>query len=468
MRTTKVKIKVPENCKKKLIEILEKEKLDFPCNIDGFLYIVSKIIQLSVYNKKYQKFKKVPLYSKILRKELGKHYKRYLEFLIDRKFITTDNHYIVSSQQNNGKCKGYALREKYKKGSLVDHEITKETLLNKILTWRREYLGKNINDDMLNKLYGMLKNFSIDIDGAKKWLESMYEKGEISEKVMKMEIDKCERINSKDTDDLSLFITKDNYSRVHTNFTNLSKNIREKFLFMDEKKVIGIDIVSSQAALLHSLFDQQLTKLDIHSKKSIIELLDMNPPSDTESKYQNMRAGYRGIHINDQQLNESIPEIKNKTLDEFINASRKELKKYECVLQTEGVYEYFMDKWELLTQDTKKRKFIKNQWITYVFGRGKTKLTETMHRIWEIEFPNLTILLNHLKKGDYKALAHTLQRIEADIIYNKVCPRIDSEYKVPYCTVHDSIIVSEDIVDDVAYLFDKVLEENGILTGVSY
>lgn len=470
MKEPKVKIKVPDNLKKDLINIVSRQNIMFPYNIDGFLYVVNKIVQLSLNNRKYQRLKKVPLYSKILRRELGKHYKRYLEFLIENGFIETDDHYVVSSDEAEGKCKCYGLKSKYRKGKLIDHEVTYKSLLHKIIEWRKEYLGKNVSDEMLNKLYGMLQTFSIDIDGATTWLQSMRDKGEISENMMQIELDKCKRINSKDESDLSLFITKDNYNRVHTNITNLSKTIREQFLYMNGKKAIGIDIVSSQAALLYTLFSQQLTKLKEHSQKTMFELLDMNQTMrvDVRQKYVNQKNGYSGPNIYDGRLNDSIPQVDNKTLPEIIAACEHDLAKYKRVLQCEGLYEFFQDRWDFVFSESKTRKFMKNQWITYVFGRGKNKLTANMHQLWEIEFPNLTMLLNHLKDGDYKALSHTLQRTEADLIFNKVCPRIDSEFDVSYCTVHDSVIVPEEMVDDIACLFDEILEENGVVTGVAY
>lgn len=472
MRDSKVIIKIPEKAKRELLILLNIKKPDFPYNVDGFLYIISKIVNMPIYNRKYERLKKVPLYSKILRKELGKHYKRYLEYLMDHKFIDTDNHYIVSSHDQEGKCKCYGLKPSYLKSKLIHHTITKKSILSKIIQWREEYLGKNLDDKLLSKLYDMLKKFDIDINGAKAYLESMVAKGELSEQKKRIELEKCERINSKEECDLSLFITKDNFNRVHTNITNISKHIRENFLHINGKKVVGIDIVSSQATFLHSMLVNYIDELEDHSKKSISELLDMNDyhekRTDVRDKYVNSRNSYSGPNIYDGNLNDSVPQIPNETIDSIIAKSRIELRNYGNILQAEGMYEFFQTKWDLIHQEDRSRDEIKKEWITYVFGRGKNKITMDMHLVWEHAFPMLTKLLNHLKDGDYKALSHSLQRTEADMMFNKICPRIDEEFKIPYCTVHDSVIVEEEYVDDVAYLFDEVFEECGVLTTVSY
>lgn len=471
MNNNQVIIKIPEKLKSEILIMLNIKPPSFPYSVDGFLYIVSKIVQIPMYNRKYEKLKKIPLYSKILRKELGKHYKRYLEYLIENGYIETDNHYIVSSPENEGKCKCYALTKKYKKCKLIDHSITKKTILRKILQWRKEFLGNNVNDEMLGKLYDMLKNFSIDIDSAKIYMQNLVDNGVLSQTKMDIEIDKCKRINSKDESDLAIFISKDSYNRVHTNFTNLSKHIRENFLYVNGKKAIGVDIVSSQASMLYTLMDNYVDNLENHSHKTMFELLDMNtsqPRVDVRNKYVNSRNNYTGGHIYDGHLNDSIPYIKNETLETIITKARIELKQFNHILRSEGIYEYFQEKWDIINQENKSRSYIKKQWITYVFGQGKGKSVTKMDRLWQIEFPVITNLMNHLKHGDYKALSHTLQRNEAELIFNKVCPRIDTEFNVPYCTVHDSVIVAEDQVDDIAFLFDQILDENGVITGVAY
>jgi len=137
-----------------------------------------------------------------------------------------------------------------------------------------------------------------------------------------------------------------------------------------------------------------------------------------------------------------------------------------------GIYEFFQDQWSMFNDNGDiDRDEMKTLWLSYVFGRGNghrmAPKVEDMAKIWRVCFPMLDKLLNYFKVGDYKTLAHNLQRKEADLMYNKVCPRVEKEFGVSFSTVHDSIIVEESIMNEVADLFDEILEENSICTTTS-
>ena len=121
----------------------------------------------------------------------------------------------------------------------------------------------------------------------------------------------------------------------------------------------------------------------------------------------------------------------------------------------------------------KDRKDVKKKWISYVFGKSFSKQpaleeSKQMYSIWNSEFPTLNNTLNHFKSNDYKTLAHSLQRKEAELMFTKVCPVIDTELGIQYCTVHDSILVEDRYCSDVAKIFDRVLKDNNILTHVKF
>ena len=88
-------IHVPVKAKTDIEFLLKYKKPAFPCNADYLLYIVGKLIQIPQFNSKLKNLNKIPLYSIILRYELGKNYRKYLDYLIDNKVIESDNHYIV-------------------------------------------------------------------------------------------------------------------------------------------------------------------------------------------------------------------------------------------------------------------------------------------------------------------------------------------------------------------------------------
>lgn len=471
MAIENVVIQIPEKVKSTLLKKLTVDVPSFPYHIDSFLYIFSKIVQMPMYNNRFKHLNMVPLSSIILRSEIGKHYKRYLEYLIAHNFIDTDNHYIVSSPERDGKCKCYGLTPKYRECALEKHTLSRKSLIGKILSWKEEYLGKHTSDEMLGKLYNMMEGFSIDIESAEEYLYNLKSQGKITQRKINIELEKCRRINSKNDSTTALFITKDSYNRVHTNFTNLSKHIREHFLYLHGKRVIGIDIVSSQASLLYSLMDDYVGGLETELTRQQENPFELPIPfmrRDLRDKYVNKKNFYTGDGQYDGKINRSVIDIPGKDLNTIVEQSKRELKKFRAILLAEGIYEYFQSRWDLMHGEDCDRKFIKKQWITYVFGRGKTPVTEKMHFIWEHDFPYLSKILMHFKEGDYKALAHTLQRKESSLMFEKVCPEITKRLNIDYCTVHDSIIVDADHADDVACVFDEILESNGMITSTSY
>ena len=109
MEKCKTFISVPSSLKNDLLASVDFKPPSFTFNTDYFLYIISKIIHIPECNDKLRNLNKIPLYSKILRYEIGKNYKKYLTYLIDNGFLETDNHYVVSSPTTDGKCKNQGL-----------------------------------------------------------------------------------------------------------------------------------------------------------------------------------------------------------------------------------------------------------------------------------------------------------------------------------------------------------------------
>lgn len=439
-----------------------------PC-LDKFVYIIQKITSLSFNNRKYKRLRMVPISSIVLRYELGKHYRRYLDWLIDNKFIVSDNHYVVGSHEKEGKCKCYGISKRFKSKSLVDYELKNAFILKKILNWRKNKLSETVSDPLMARLYSMMSSFSIDIDSARQELEELKENGAITTKQMAIELDKCEKINKKDESVLDLFIVKDEYSRVHTNLTNISKIIRENHLYVGGKKAVGIDIVSSQPALLHSLFQDYVNRIE-NLPKSVISSpfyleFDDNR-TDLRQKYVNKSNNYDGNPILNPNSEISLSKLGFTSFEECLNSLKKEIKKYSHSLDC-GIYEFFMDEWGKFWGEDLKRSVVKQRWLTYVFGQAKSPVMKNMEIIWQYHFPVLDKLLKYMKKGDHKILAHTLQKKEADIIYNKLCPKIQERYDLEFSTVHDSILINEDIADEIRELFEEVLDENHIMTVVS-
>ena len=464
---------MPSSLKNDLLASVDFKPPSFTFNTDYFLYIISKIIHIPECNDKLRNLNKIPLYSKILRYEIGKNYKKYLTYLIDNGFLETDNHYVVSSPTTDGKCKCYGLPRIYRNSQLIEHELKKKSLLKQLIKWRNKTFASMETDETVLKLYEMMESFTIDETGAKKDLDMLLNDKKITMRQHIMEINKCKRINSKNNK-FSLFITKDNYSRIHTNFTNISKVIRENHLYVDHKKVVSIDIVSSQASMLGKLFHDYIHLMKKQIDNPFMETGDGLKRVDLREKYVNERNWIEDKPRFDDDVNKEFSLFDKDSLESVVESGLKEIKKYYDIMDISGIYEYFQEHMDEKFDEIVTRDKIKKTWITYVFGNGysdespKFKDLHMLDIIWKYEFPLLRKILLHFKRDNYKALAHALQRMEADIVFNKICPEIDVKLGIKYCSVHDSLMVEESYCEEVAQIFDTVLKENNINTYSKY
>ena len=325
-----------------------------------------------------------------------------------------------------------------------------------------------VSDELLGHMYDMIRKVDIDMDGARKYLDEAVDSGDITKYKATLEWEKCVRIHDK-SDPHGIFVSQDSYGRVHSNFTNISKHIREKFLYLDGERLIGLDIISSQAALLGTLFREYFTKIineyeNYRDDMFHMSELDISTPVDVREKYVNSRNKYTGAHIYANEFKPLRSDFGYPCTLDMLEVAAEELKKYERILEL-GLYEFFQSEWEYIFDDIDRNK-VKKEWISYVFGKKNSTHHEQMDILWKKEFPLLTKVLKHFKTGSHKLLAQELQRKESDLIFNELCPQVD-DMGITYFTVHDSIVVKESVFDDVYDVFEEVLEENDIVTGVA-
>ena len=114
-----------------------------------------------------------------------------------------------------------------------------------------------MRDPVVADVHENLKHFSIDRSKATK---SLIESG-VTGKRLDRELQKIDRFNSVERSETSLFVVRDDYGRVHTNVTQLKKEVRECALSCDGKPVSEVDIKSSQGVLFCFLVAQIVAAL---------------------------------------------------------------------------------------------------------------------------------------------------------------------------------------------------------------
>lgn len=194
-----------------------------------------------------------------------------------------------------------------------------------------------------------------------------------------------------------IFYHFDNYGRLHTNFTILKSFIRKNCLLIDGEETCELDIKNSQPLFLCKL-------------------------------------------INDTQT---------------VWVDKKEYEFFRDLTINGNFYQYLMQ-----VTGQKDRKLVKEFTYKVLFGRNasNSKADKAFSNI----FPTIHHFIKLYKReyGNYKVLAHDLQRAESNLVYNKIINKIMILHpEIKIVTVHDSIIFAKKYRDVVTAIFDYEISQ---------
>ena len=195
-----------------------------------------------------------------------------------------------------------------------------------------------------------------------------------------------------------IFYHFDNYGRMHTNYTILRAFIRKNCLLIDGEKTCEIDISNSQPLFLAKL-------------------------------------------INDSKSN-------------WID--KNEFNLFKELTLSGKYYEYLK---HILS--ISERKEVKEMTYKVLFGRNSanSKSDKNFKKV----FPTIHRFIQLYKKenGDYKVLAYQLQKMESNLIFNKIIKKvIISNPSIKIVTVHDSIVMPVKYKEDVNAIFQtEIIKE---------
>lgn len=374
------------------------------------------------------------------------NYKKYIDHLLEFRFIRTDKKYIVGK-----KSFGYRLNDrKYLKATL------KKIAIEDYVVNRKKYeedidQSKKLNDTRkhypyLTKWFDQLE---IDVAGASTEVERLYpektsgirgtRKGKANdwEKRYKA-IYAITKINNKE-----FFYNADaNVGRFHSNLTNLKKEIRN-YITYNGQKLVNIDLKNSQPLFSSLLFKKEFylkeeQYLNVYMIPSVLPLLSSN------------RHSYSITII---MIVETLEKAVNQDIDTYLK------------LVKSG--EFYKKISEMMYP---KLDFDKNaiKMMTYIVYFSSNRFIgqngAEPKRIFRKLFPNTYEVFRIIKQKNHTALAHLLQRIESIVMIENVVPRIVKERpELPIFTIHDSIVTT---VGNENYIANVIKEEILRLTGL--
>lgn len=179
------------------------------------------------------------LWSNILRKKYGKTYNVYIQYLVDKNFMSFTSNYFVGK-----KAKTYKLNItildiiRYKANDKILLKKHKKNYLIRTFTAQQE---SPIPLELRKKLIDDLYHVEIDYNKAYKWLNDAKDKKIIDLHKYMKNLSSIDGINSG-----HVFFKFDAYGRLHTNYTVLKKHIRENCLTIDGESISELDITNSQ------------------------------------------------------------------------------------------------------------------------------------------------------------------------------------------------------------------------------
>ena len=190
-----------------------------------------------------------------------------------------------------------------------------------------------------------------------------------------------------------IYSTRCDYRRFHSNFTSLSKTLRQSLRTTTNDKLTAIDIANSQPLILG--------------------LVSQTP---------------------------SIPIPLCGTLSAYLDVTQKgEIYEYAAARLTETTGR----KWEA-------RPETKDLFMPFLFDRVCRMKSNPLWQVFRDDFVAVLDCILDIKRERYQALAHRLQSLEAEIMIDGVSAEFMRRYPhSPILTVHDEIIVPVQYRDEV-------------------
>jgi hypothetical protein len=431
-----------------LQSLLEKHPPKFKYKIDYFYYFIELLCEMMEYNDLDGNGGYVNLNAKLMQ-SIVHDYNLYLKYLLDQRIIRTDKQYIVGA-----KSFGYVLNK-------LDYnaEIQQIEIQNFVIRKNRAKKNRALEQEMkvtCAKYSYLTKWFNgklqIDAQGAERKIEELFpeptgairgtKRGKAGTNTKKYSAKLAvQKLVNRDF----YYKIDENVGRFHSNLTNIKKELRN-YITYDGQPLVNIDIKNSQPLLSTLLLDPSFYAPQ--KKPRYINIY--NIPSSFNLLINNNKHSYTDTIIMLVKVLQSV--------------DIKQVSAYTRIAKSGDFYQQ-LSKVMYPTREFDKGEMKK---LTYTVFFSNNRAIQGMHympkRQFKRKFPDVYKVFRALKIKNHRALSHILQRIESEIMIQKVCQRISYEQPtLPIFTIHDSIITTDGNQDYVS----KVIEEEVFkLTGL--
>lgn len=345
--------------------------------------------------KEYDNFESsVSLYSRLMKTLYGNNYKTYVNYLVETGFIKQ----IEKHSTRNHSSTRYAIVDKFI--DITTYNANDYLLIKKLKKYYSSLPQINskspVPRDIQIKIIDDLKYIRLDFDKALTYLQNTIDKSSL--KYLK-NLSMLYKINNQD-----IFHKFDIFGRFHSNFTNLKKEIRNKYLSIEGQAIDYLDIKSSQPFFLNILLQTDpLVVRNTEVIKYFKILADMN-----QDIYMYFVTNYPEI------FNHPDPKVNRDIAKEYV--------------------------------------------IKSLFDR-KNRMSK-YKSLFRKEFPFILDYIENYYKNEGIELWLKLQRMESDFIFNRVYRSIMNKYPhIKIFTVHDSIYFPAEYKDEIKIIWDAHLRQ---------
>ena len=402
-----------------LEQIIENNPPDFSYKLDFLVHLLHLTIEIPAKNKGLLSHDGyVPFNAQILQKR-DRNYHKHIDYLLKVGILEYDG----KGYQPGKKSRRYRISEKYLCSTLKTVLITDKVLVRQLNSENDVDIQAMQSYDYLYKWFD--KRINIDIQAAEDYLlneltSSMNHGYYQAYASMYSKIWKLRALK-----DLRFWFKVDlKGRRLHTNFTNLNKELKQ-FITFDGKPLVSIDVKNSQPYLSVKLLEK------IYSNQSISVL---NTPTHYNMLVEN--KGSQGF----TDVSHYIELVKEGIFYEFLVTNLRKHFGEGYLLPT---WRYIFDKKRIEWDTASPRDLAKRIFYEIAFSKTSSKKSKEKS-LFRMLFPNVLHVFELIKAKKHSELACSLQRIEASLILDKVCSEIALYHpEIPLFNIHDSIVTTK-------------------------
>jgi hypothetical protein len=415
----------PHNCQAGCITVWHPENLDVGAMLkryrqrvgEGVLWIGHCIFVGLADDARCRDTGRVPLMSQYLYKIVGRHHIDAVRQAAFRAgYVEHD-----ASYRAGVRSQAYWILPPYDRAPLVRREIANPGLCHNIRQWRTARCRK-----MRTKIE---RQETPIIPAVCRFLSRNLERIRIDENIdYGKDFHPAHQVAVARIQDREFWLIADDYGRIHTNITNLKRELRQ-CLSVDAERLANIDISESQPLFVG------------------LAIARDNTNAQASRERQRKGEGETGGPGRPSLMFDSIMFDKNTLFEGELDRRRlpSDLRRYLELCERRALYQTLA---ETLGVD---RETAKHQIMVVFYGRPG--LRNAASSFLDEHFPTVMRSMREMKRPDYCRLAHFAQRIESRYMYWQVVPRImELRPDLFVSTIHDSILTTAGNADFVQYI----------------